>query len=122
MSNRPTLIFDLTGDILMALGTKTANIMDTPLHISSVVAPFIGDNGYKFEGLNSVRVLSISDGSLANYDETSATVPFGAASLVVPIEQVLTLAYNKSMLLRIQNTQALGAIADAARAALTNAA
>lgn len=89
----------------MAYGTKTANIMDIPLSISSVFAPFVGDNGYKWDGLNSVRVLSVADGSLANYDETSATTPFGAASLVVPSEQVLTLAYNKSMLLRIQRTQ-----------------
>lgn len=89
----------------MALGTKTANIMDIPLNISSVVAPYLGDNGYKWDGLNSVRVLSIADGSLANYDETSATVPFGSATLVVPTEQVLALAYNKSMLLRIQRTQ-----------------
>lgn len=86
-------------------GTKTANIMDIPLHVSSVVAPYIGDNGYKWDGVNSVRVLSIADGSLSNYDETSATAPFGAASLVVPNEQVLALAYNKSMLLRIQRTQ-----------------
>lgn len=89
----------------MAYGTKTANVMDIPLFISSVVAPYLGDNGYKWEGLNSVRVLSIADGTLANYDETSATAPFGAPSLVVPAEQVLTLAYNKSMLLRIQRTQ-----------------
>jgi len=86
-------------------GTKSANIMDIPLHISSVVAPYLGDNGYKWDGVNSVRVLSIADGSLTNYDETSATAPFGAASLVVPNEQVLALAYNKSMLLRIQRTQ-----------------
>jgi len=89
----------------MALGTRTANIMDIPLFISSVVAPYIGDNGYKWDGLNSVRVLSVADGSLSNYDETSATNPFGSPSLVVPAEQVLTLAYNKSMLLRIQRTQ-----------------
>lgn len=89
----------------MAYGTKTANIMDLPLFINSVVTPYLGDNGYKWDGVNSVRVLSIADGSLANYDETSATAPFGAASLVVPTEQVLTLAYNKSMLLRIQRTQ-----------------
>lgn len=89
----------------MAYGTKTANIMDTPMSISSVVAPYLGDNGYKFEGVNSIRVLSVADGSLANYDESHATAPFGAPSLVVPAEQVLTLAYNKSMLLRIQRTQ-----------------
>lgn len=89
----------------MAYGTKTANIMDVPLSISSVFTPYVGDNGYKWDGLNSVRVLSIANGTLGNYDETSATVPFGSASLVVPVEQVLTLAYNKSMLLRIQRTQ-----------------
>lgn len=89
----------------MAYGTKTANIMDVPLSISSVFTPYVGDNGYKWDGVNSVRVLSIANGTLANYDETSATAPFGAPSLVVPVEQVLTLAYNKSMLLRIQRTQ-----------------
>lgn len=89
----------------MAYGTKTANIMDIPLSVSSVVAPYLGDNGYKFEGVNSVRVLSIANGTIADYDENSATAPFGAASLVVPAEQILTLAYNKSMLLRIQKTQ-----------------
>lgn len=89
----------------MAYGTKSSNIMDTPLFVSSVVAPYLGDNGYKWDGVNSVRVLSVTDGSLSTYDETSATAPFGAASLVVPAEQVLAVAYNKSMLLRIQNTQ-----------------
>lgn len=89
----------------MAYGTKTANILDIPLSISSVVAPFLGDNGYKMEGEGSIRVLSIANGTLANYDELSATAPFGAPSLVVPDEQVLTLAYNKSMLLRVQRTQ-----------------
>lgn len=89
----------------MAYGTKTSNIMDTPLSISSVFHSHVGDNGYKFDGLNSVRVLSIANGTLSNYDETSATNPFGAPTLVVPDEQVLTLAYNKSMLLRIQRTQ-----------------
>jgi hypothetical protein len=89
----------------MSYGTKTANIMDIPLSISSVFAPYVGDNGYKWDGLNSVRVLSIADGTLSNYDETSATSPMGAPVLVVPVEQVLTLAYNKSMLLRIQRTQ-----------------
>lgn len=89
----------------MAYGTRTSNIMDKPLAISSVFHPHVGDNGYKMEGLNSVRVLSVANGTLANYDETSATAPMGAPSLVVPDEQVLTLAYNKSMLLRIQRTQ-----------------
>lgn len=79
--------------------------MDIPLSVASVVAPYLGDNGYKFDGANSIYVLSVANGSLADYNEASATAPFGAASLVVPDEQTLTLAYNKSMLLRIQNTQ-----------------
>lgn len=89
----------------MAYGTKTANIMDTPMAVSSVVAPYLGDNGYKFTGMQTIKVLSVANGTLSNYDETSATAPFGAPSLVVPDEQNLTLAYNKSMLLRIQQTQ-----------------
>lgn len=89
----------------MAYGTKTDNIMDVPLSVDSVVAPFLSDNGYKWEGLSSIRVLSVANGSLGNYDETSATTPFGAATLVTAAEQVLTVAYNKSMLLRIQRTQ-----------------
>lgn len=86
-------------------GTKTANIMDIPLSIASVVTPYLSDNGYKFEGMNSIRVLSVANGTLANYDETSSTAPFGSPTLVAPVEQVLTLAYNKSMLLRVQQTQ-----------------
>lgn len=89
----------------MAYGIKTANVMDIPLSVSSVFAPHVGSNGYTFVDVNSVHVLSIANGSLADYDENSATAPFGAASLVVPAEQVLTLAYNKSMLLRVQKTQ-----------------
>jgi hypothetical protein len=79
--------------------------MDKPLSIASVVSPHLGDNGYSFDGMNTIRVLSVANGSLADYDEADAETPFGTPSLVVPDEQVLTLAYNKSMLLRIQRTQ-----------------
>lgn len=89
----------------MAYGTKTANIMDIPLNISSVVAPYLGDNGYKWDGSNSIRVLDVANGSLATYDEAHATLPFGAPTLVAPSENTLAVAYNKSMLLRIQRTQ-----------------
>lgn len=89
----------------MAYGQKTVNIMDRPLSVKSVFAPYVGDNGYKFDGVNSVHVLSVADGTLSDYNESSATAPMGSPSLVVPDEQVLQLAYNKSMLLRIQRTQ-----------------
>lgn len=87
-------------------GQKTASIMDIPMSVSSVFAPYVGDNGYKFEGLGTIRVLSIANGAIADYNESSATAPFGATpTLVVPTEQVLTLAYNKSMWARVQDTQ-----------------
>ena len=89
----------------MAYGRKTANVMDIPLSISSVVAPYLSDNNYKWDGAQTVYVLSIANGSLANYDEADASTPFGSPTLVAPAEQTLTLAYNKSMLLRIQKTQ-----------------
>ena len=89
----------------MAYGTKTANVMDKPLSVSSVFAPYVGDNGYKHVDVGTIRVLSIANGTIADYNEASATAPFGTATLVVPDEQLLTLAYNKSMLLRIQKTQ-----------------
>lgn len=47
----------------MAYGTKTANVMDIPLSVSSVFAPHVGDNGYKAVDVNSIRVLSIANGS-----------------------------------------------------------
>lgn len=89
----------------MAYGQKTANIMDKPLSVASVVSPYLGDNGYSWDGMNTIRVLSVANGTLSDYDEADAETPFGTPSLVVPDEQVLTLAYNKSMLLRIQRTQ-----------------
>jgi len=79
--------------------------MDKPLSVSSVFAPYVSDNGYKHVDVQTVRVLSIANGTIADYNEASATAPFGSATLVVPDEQLLTLAYNKSMLLRIQKTQ-----------------
>ena len=96
--------FSTEGSII-AYGQKTANIMDKPLSVSSVFAPYVGDTGYKHVDVNTVRVLSIATGTIADYNESSATAPFGSATLVVPDEQLLTLAYNKSMLLRIQHTQ-----------------
>jgi hypothetical protein len=79
--------------------------MDIPLQRKSVFTPYVGDNGYRFEGLNTVYVLSNANGTLVTYDETSATAPFGTVTLATPVEQELTLAYNQAMIKRIQNTQ-----------------
>ena len=65
----------------MAYGTKTANVMDIPLSVSSVFAPYVGDNGYSAVDVNSIRVLSIANGTLGDYDEGSATAPFSRCVL-----------------------------------------
>jgi hypothetical protein len=79
--------------------------MDIPLQRKSIFTPYVGDNGYRFEGLNTIYVLSNENGTLVSYDETSATAPFGTVTLATPAEQELTLAYNQAMIKRIQNTQ-----------------
>lgn len=89
----------------MAYGKQTSSIMDVPLERKSVFTPYVGDNGYRFEGLNTIYVLSNANGTLVTYDETSATAPFGAITLATPVEQELTLAYNQAMIKRIQHTQ-----------------
>lgn len=89
----------------MAYGRATSNIMDIPLKRKSVFTPYVGNNGYRFEGKNTIYVLSNDNGSLVTYDETSATAPFGSVTLATPVEQELTLAYNQAMIKRIQKTQ-----------------
>lgn len=93
----------------MAYGKETSSIMDVPLQRKSVFTPYVGDNGYRFEGKNTIYVLSNSNGTLVTYDETSATDPFDTGTyplgLATPSEQELTLAYNQAMITRIQHTQ-----------------
>jgi len=89
----------------MAYGRSTSSIMDIPLKRKSIFTPYVGDNGYRFEGKNTIYVLSNANGTLAAYDEASATAPFGAVTLATPTEQELVLAYNQSMIQRIQHTQ-----------------
>ena len=89
----------------MAFGKSTSNIMDVPLKMKSVFTPYVGDGGYKFQGLQTIFVLSNENGSLVTYNETSATAPFGTVTLATPNEQELTLAYNQAMVKRIQRSQ-----------------
>jgi hypothetical protein len=86
-------------------GKGSSSIMDIPLQRKSVFTPYVGDNGYRFEGLNTIYVLSNDNGTLVTYDESSASAPFGSIALAGNAEQTLTLAYNQAMISRIQNTQ-----------------
>jgi len=83
-------------------GTMTSSLMDAPLALKSVFAPYVGDNGYKFTGAGTIQVVSTPDGTLSDYTETSvAPVTVG---LVGNTLQTLTLAYNKALFQRIQQT------------------
>lgn len=83
-------------------GTSTSSIMDTPLALKSVFAPYVGDNGYKWANAGTIQVINTPDGSLSDYNESSvAPVSVG---LVQNDMQVLSLAYNKAMFQRIQKT------------------
>lgn len=83
-------------------GTNTANLMDSPLSLKSVFAPYVGDNGYKWTGANTIQVVSTPDGTLSDYTETSVSPV--TVGLVGTALQSLTLAYNKAMFQRIQQT------------------
>lgn len=83
-------------------GTMTNSLMDTPLSLKSVFAPYVGDNGYKWTGAGTIQVVSTDDGTLADYNEAS-TAPI-TVGLVGNVLQNLTLAYNKAMFQRIQQT------------------
>lgn len=82
--------------------TKASSLMDTPLALKSVFAPYVGDNGYKWDGANTIQVVSTDDGTLADYNEAS-TAPI-TVGLVGTNLQVLSLAYNKALFQRIQAT------------------
>lgn len=83
-------------------GTKTVNLMDMPLSLKSVFAPYVGDNGFKWTGANTIQVVSTPDGTLSDYNESS-TSPV-TVGLVGTALQSLSLAYNKAMFQRIQQT------------------
>lgn len=83
-------------------GTKTVNLMDSPLSLKSVFAPYVGDNGFKWNDANTIQVLSTPDGTLADYNESSTT-PI-TVGLVGTTLQSLSLAYNKAMFQKIQQT------------------
>lgn len=83
-------------------GTNTVNLMDQPLSLKSVFAPYVGDNGFKFTSANTIQVISTPDGTLSAYNESS-TAPI-TVGLVGTNLQSLTLSYNQAMFQRIQQT------------------
>jgi hypothetical protein len=83
-------------------GTTTSNLMATPLSLKSVFAPYVGDNGYKWTGANTIQIVATPDGTLSSYTETSVTPV--TVGLVGTTLQSLSLAYNQALFQRIQQT------------------
>ena len=83
-------------------GKSDSSLIDRQLTISSVFAPYFGDNGYKFNSNGSIRVISLDNGTLAGYNENS--VVYSPVTLVGNSGNDYTLAYNQAMFARIQKT------------------
>jgi len=83
-------------------GKSDSSLIDRQLNISSVFAPYFGDNGYKFNNDGSIRVFSLDNGTLAGYNENS--VVYSPVTLVGNSGNDYTLAYNQAMFARIQKT------------------
>lgn len=83
-------------------GKSDSSLIDRQLTISSVFAPYFGDNGYKFNNDGSIRVFSLDNGTLAGYNENS--VVYSPVTLVGNSGNDYTLAYNQAMFARIQKT------------------
>jgi hypothetical protein len=83
-------------------GIKTSNLMDMPLAVKSVFAPYVGDQNYSAVGVGSIRVNSTPNGVLSDYTETSKSPV--TVNLATTDNQTLDLNYNKAMFSRIQKT------------------
>ena len=83
-------------------GKSDSSLIDRQLTISSVFAPYFGDNGYKFNNDGSIRIFSLDNGTLAGHNENS--VVYSPITLVGNSGSDYTLAYNQSMFARIQRT------------------
>lgn len=83
-------------------GKSDSSLIDRQLTISSVFAPYFGDNGYKFNNDGSIRIFSLDNGTLAGYNEGS--VVYSPITLVGNSGNDYTLAYNQAMFARIQRT------------------
>lgn len=83
-------------------GKSDSSLIDRQLTISSVFAPYFGDNGYKFNNDGSIRVFALDNGTLAGYNENS--VVYSPVTLVGNSGNDYTLAYNQAMFARIQKT------------------
>lgn len=86
-------------------GIKTANKLEAPLKLLSVVTQHLGDNGYTWTGALTVRSLYFNDGSLVATDNTSATATWGTPGLSTTVGNDYTIDYDEGMVTRIGRQQ-----------------
>ncbi len=86
-------------------GIRTANLLEKPLKRLSVVTQHLGDNGYSWTGVLTVRSLYFSNGTLVTTDNTSATATWGTPGLSNTSNNDYTIDYDEGMVTRIGRNQ-----------------
>lgn len=88
-------------------GIKTANLLEKPLKLLSVVTQYLGDNGYTWTGVLTVRSLYFTDGTLVSTNNSSASATWGTPGISNTAGNDYTIDYDEGMVTRIprQNQQ-----------------
>ena len=86
-------------------GIKTANMLEKPLQKLSVVTKYLGDNGYTWTGVLTVRSLYFANGTLVATDNTSATATWGTPGLSTTSANDYVIDYDEGMVTRIGRAQ-----------------
>jgi hypothetical protein len=82
-------------------GIKTANMLEKPLKILSVVTQHLGDNGYEWTGVYTVRSLYFNDGTLVSTNNSSATATWGTPGITTTLNNDYIIDYDEGMITRI---------------------
>jgi hypothetical protein len=82
-------------------GIKTANLLEKPLKQLSVVTQHLGDNGYTWTGVYTVRSLYFNDGTLVSTNNSSATATWGTPGITNTLNNDYTIDYDEGMITRI---------------------
>ena len=86
-------------------GIKTANKLEKPLKLLSVVTQHLGDNGYTWTGALTVRSLYFTDGTLVSTNNSSATATWGVPGISTTANNDYTIDYDEGMVTRIPRQQ-----------------
>lgn len=82
-------------------GIRTANMLEKPLKQLSVVTQYLGDNGYTWTGVYTVRSLYFNDGALVSTNNSSATATWGTPGISNTLGNDYTIDYDEGMITRI---------------------